>query len=64
MSCGGDSVKRQSGRGIAGDHQQLRPLIFQEIGGLYRVTRHGFYRFRAVGKARCISEIEVVGYRE
>ena len=63
VSCSGNPVQSKSGRRVARDHQQLRSLRFQIVRSLHGVTRHSFYRFRAVGKARGVTEIHIVGGR-
>ena len=62
VSGHGDPIQRQGSRGIAGDHQSLRAMRFQEVCGLYRVAGDCFYGFGAVGKARGVAKIGVIGF--
>ena len=61
MGCGRDAVEGKCGCGVAGDHQQLGSLSFEVVGSFDGITRHGFDRLGAVGKAGGIAKVEVVG---
>ena len=43
------------------DHEHVRALPLQKVRGFDGVFRDGFGGFRAVGKARGITEVEVIG---
>ena len=54
-------IQSQSRRGIAGDHQHLRAMRFQKVRGFDRIAGDCFDGFRAVGKARGVAKVGVIG---
>jgi len=59
-----DLVERQRSGSVAGDDQEFRSLILQVSYCPNRVVGHRGCRFRSVGKARRVSEVEIVRARD
>ena len=57
----GNLIEGQSGGRVAGDHQHLGAVLFEILRRANGIPGNGLGRFRAVGKARRVAEVDVIG---
>ena len=61
MRASANAVERQRACGIAGDHQQLRTMLFEEVRSAHGVAGNGLRRLRAIRQTRSVAEVQIVG---